>query len=522
MIGTDRQDVTDIRVVGDLAVYRDGEPVALPQSKKTRCLLAYLAVVDRPQRRERLCEMFWEVPDDPRGALRWSLTKLRQIVGDALEASREAVSLNGQRIDLDYRRIARAASADLAALDTGELERLAGLFRGPFLADLALPRCLEYEAWRTSHADELEMMQLRLRRTLVDRLRADPQRALVHAHALLAMTPDDKAVAAEAAALSQEARRQTLRGAADGKGARATAATAAGRTGGSGPAAPAAPASAPQQKVQFCMAPDNVRIAYAVAGQGLPLVKAANWLNHLEYDWQSPIWSDLLHALAAEYQLVRYDERGNGLSDWNVDDISFEAFVRDLGSVVDAAGLQRFALLGISQGCAATIAYAVRYPERVSHLVLYGGYARGRCKRGSAAEIEASNATLTLMRLGWGQDNPAFRSIFTSLFIPGGTPEQMKWFNDLQRVTTSPENAFRIRSAMNDIDVTDLLERISVPTLVVHGQGDAVVPFEEGRLMASRIPGARFLALDTSNHLILPGEPGMGRLLDEIRDFLGS
>jgi len=284
-----------------------------------------------------------------------------------------------------------------------------------------------------------------------------------------------------------------------------------------------APVKAPsgmQQKVAFCTASDGVQIAYASAGQGFPLVKAANWLNHLEYDWQSPIWSHLLHALAAEHQLIRYDERGNGLSDWNVKDISFEAFVRDLESVVDATGLKRFALLGISQGCAVSIAYAVRHPERVSHLVLYGGYARGRRMRGSTEEIEKADATLTLMRFGWGQENPAFRHIFTSLFIPGGSAEQMKWFDDLQRVTTSAENAVRIRTVMNTIDVSGLLERITVPTLVVHCQDDAVVPFEEGRLMAARISGARFVTLQSSNHLILPGEPALGQFLDAIRNFL--
>ena len=287
-----------------------------------------------------------------------------------------------------------------------------------------------------------------------------------------------------------------------------------------GLSAPVESPSGIQQKVQFCTASDGVRIAYALAGQGLPLVKASNWLNHLEYDWQSPIWRHLLHALAAEYQLIRYDERGNGLSDWDVEDISFEAFVRDLESVVDATGLKRFALLGISQGCAVSIAYAVRHPERVSHLVLYGGYSRGRRMRGSCAEVEAADATLTLMRLGWGQENPAFRHIFTSLFIPGGTVEQMKWFDDLQRVTTSPENAVRIRSAMNNIDISGLLEQVTVPTLVVHCHDDAVVPFEEGRLMAARISGAHFVALEGFNHLILPGEPALGRFLDAIRAFL--
>ena len=219
---------------------------------------------------------------------------------------------------------------------------------------------------------------------------------------------------------------------------------------------PPAP-SAPPQEIHFCTASDGVRIAYALAGQGPPLVKSANWLNHLEYDWQSPIWSHLLHALAAEHRLVRYDARGNGLSDWEVDDISFDAFVRDLESVVEATGLQRFPLFAVSQGCAVSIAYAVRNPERVSRLVLYGGFTRGRRRRGSHSEIEQSDAFLTLMRQGWGQENPAFRQLFTSLFLPGGTAEQMQWFNDLQRITTSPENAARIRQAVDEIDITDLL-----------------------------------------------------------------
>ena len=276
----------------------------------------------------------------------------------------------------------------------------------------------------------------------------------------------------------------------------------------------------PQHEIHFCTASDGVRIAYALAGKGPPLVKAANWLNHLEYDWESPVWSHLLHGLAAEHRLIRYDERGNGLSDWNVDDISFDAFVRDLETVVDAAGLQRFALLGISQGCAVSIAYAVRHPERVSHLVLYGGYARGRRKRGSQQESDQADALITLMRQGWGKENPAFRHIFTSLFIPGGTPEQMTWFDELQRVTTSPENSVRIREAMNGIDVSELLPRVTVPTLVLHCRSEAVVPFEEGRRVAAGIPGARFVALEGNNHLVLETDPGWGRFLDEIREFL--
>jgi pimeloyl-ACP methyl ester carboxylesterase/DNA-binding winged helix-turn-helix (wHTH) protein len=275
-----------------------------------------------------------------------------------------------------------------------------------------------------------------------------------------------------------------------------------------------------RQDIQFCTASDGVRIAYATVGSGPPLLKTANWLNHLEYDWQSPVWSHLLRALASHHRLIRYDERGNGLSDWDVEDISFEAFVRDLESVAEANVLRRFPLLGISQGCAVSIAYAVRHPERVSHLILYGGYARGRRRRGQPAQVEQTDALLTLMRQGWGQENPAFRQIFTSLFIPEATAEQATWFNDLQRMTTSPENAARIRQALDDIDVSGLLPEVRVPTLVLHCRNDAVQPFEEGRRMAAGIPGSRFVALDSRNHMILEQEPARARLLDEISRFV--
>ena len=273
-----------------------------------------------------------------------------------------------------------------------------------------------------------------------------------------------------------------------------------------------------QQEVHFCTASDGVRIAYAVAGQGPPLVKAANWLNHLEYDWQSPIWSELLHELAASHWLVRYDERGNGLSDWDVDDISFEAFVRDLESVVDAAGLDRFALLGMSQGCAVSIVYAIRHPERISHLVLYGGFARGRARR----DPEHARTLLSLVKQGWGQENPAFRQFFTSLFFPEGTPEQMQWFNDLQRITTSPENAVRIMQATGELDISDLLPQVRVPTLVLHCRNDAAVVLDEGRKLAAGIPGAKFVALESRNHLVLESEPAWEKFIGEIKTFLAS
>ncbi len=285
------------------------------------------------------------------------------------------------------------------------------------------------------------------------------------------------------------------------------------------PAAGASEAPALRQTISFCTAPDGVRLAYAAVGHGPPLVRTGHWLTHLEYDWESPVWRPFLTALAADHLLVRYDARANGLSDWEVPEVSFEAMLSDLETVVDAAGLERFPLLGMSQGCAVSIAYAVRHPERVSHLVLYGGFVLGRRLR-SAQDVASSEAMLTLMREGWGRDNPAFRQIFTSLFVPGASLEQMQWYNELQRRTTSGDNAVRLRAVSDELDVTALLPQVRTPTLVLHLRDDAVQPFEQGRLLAAGIPGAEFVALEGHNHIILEGDPGWHRILEEVRRFV--
>jgi pimeloyl-ACP methyl ester carboxylesterase/DNA-binding winged helix-turn-helix (wHTH) protein len=277
-----------------------------------------------------------------------------------------------------------------------------------------------------------------------------------------------------------------------------------------------------RQDIRFCTSSDGVRLAYARVGKGPAIVKAGNWLNHLEYDWESPVWSHLLKWLATGRELIRYDARGNGLSDWTVDDISFDAFVRDLEAVIDATGVEKCVLFGASQGCAVSIAYAVRHPERVEKLVLYGGFARGRLVRGTPEDVDRIEAMLTLMRTGWGQENPAFRQVFTSLFVPEGTHEQMRWFNELQRTTTSPENAVRLRRVSDQMDIRDLLPQVRVPTLVLHCRDDAVQPFEEGRYIAASIPDAHFVGLDGRNHLILESDPGWGKFRDEVAGFLAG
>jgi pimeloyl-ACP methyl ester carboxylesterase/DNA-binding CsgD family transcriptional regulator len=277
-----------------------------------------------------------------------------------------------------------------------------------------------------------------------------------------------------------------------------------------------------QQQIRFCTAQDGVRIAYSVTGQGPPLVKAPNWLSHLEFDWNSPVWRHWIAELSRPHTVVRYDQRGCGLSDWQVDDLSFETTVQDLEQVVDTLGLERFALLGISHGAAISVAYTERNPQKVSQLVLYGGYVRGRFKRSDDPHhIEEAEMLIELIRHGWGQEHKAFRQVYTTLFIPGGTPEQILWFNDLQRLSTAPEIAARLISAYFSIDLSDLAQQIKAPTLVLHGVKDAVVPFAEGRLMAALIPGARFVPLESQNHVLLEDEPAWGRFLAEVRAFLG-
>jgi pimeloyl-ACP methyl ester carboxylesterase/DNA-binding CsgD family transcriptional regulator len=281
--------------------------------------------------------------------------------------------------------------------------------------------------------------------------------------------------------------------------------------------------SAAQQEIRFARAADGVRLAWARSGRGLPLVvKAATWLSHLEFDGNSPVWRHLLAAMSEHGSFVRYDERGCGLSDWDVADLTFASWVRDLDTVIDAAGAPRCALLGISQGAAVAIAYAVQHPERVSHLVLHGGYARGRLVRSDTPEQRDEAETMChLAELGWGKDDASFRQFFTSQFIPGGTPEQHRWFNEMERLSTSPANAARFMREFNVIDVTALLPLVRCPTLVLHSQHDVRVPFAEGRLLAGGIPGARFVPIASGNHLLLEHEPGWARWRDEVRAFLG-
>jgi pimeloyl-ACP methyl ester carboxylesterase/DNA-binding SARP family transcriptional activator len=517
-------------------VFHAGEPLSLPASKKTRALLAYLVLTGREHTRDRLCTLLFPDVDDPRAALRWSLSRLRPIAAadgrERLVADRDVVRFHADAAEVDALAVRRLLARDAAQVGIEALADAAAAFEGPLLAGLDLPDAPEFHGWCIAERERFRKVEREVLDRLVEQLHEDAEAAVPYAERRARLDPQDDAAHARlitvlgAAGRSREAdaqfraHRRWLEAHGSRPGpefVRAWAALA-------GKASP--PSSEPVtpmgQEVRFCRSSDGTSIAYATSGSGPPLVKAANWMSHLEYEWRSPIWRHWMRELSGGQRLVRYDQRANGLSDWAAEDLSLEAFVDDLDAVVAAAGVTQYPVLGISQGGAIAIAHAIRHPEQVTALVLYGAWARGWRKRGKAEDLDTREAMLTLMLHGWGRPNAAFRQMFTSLFCPGATREQMEAFNELQRECASPENAMRLSNAAGDFDVTALLPHVRAPTLVLHARDDAVVPFDEGRRLAVGIPGARFVPLDAKNHILLEEDAAWPAFLTEVREFLSA
>lgn len=514
----------ELSLLGGLSVRRDGELVALPRSRKCRALIAYLAATGSRHRREHLCELLWEVPDDPKGELRWTLSKIRRVLGDAIVADREAVAFHGEDASIDSVRLRHAAER-LHQLVTDDLEKIALHCDRSFGEGLDLPRCPEFQSWLLAAREDVRQAQLAVLNELLARLRDDPQRALPFGRMRVACDPLDEQARLDllatlaAAGRADEAERQREVAVTVFKDAGIPISAKLSRPLGMAP--PPREAAQPMvQRIQFCTPPDGTRIAYSTMGSGPPLVKTANWMTHLEYEMESPLLRHWLAELSRARTLTRYDARGNGLSDRDVEDLSLDAFVRDLETVASTVEEEKFDLLGISQGCAVAIAYAVKHPERVRKLVLFGGFATGWRHNQSPEVLDRWNAMVTLAGFGWGRNNPAFRQMFTSLFAPRATPEQADWFNELQRVSASPESAQRLLEAIGDFDVAPLLPAVQAPTIVFHSRDDALVAFGAGRHLATRIPNAQFVSLDSANHLPLENEAAWQVFVEHLRAFL--
>lgn len=515
----------EITLIDDVSVRADGQDVPLVSSRKTLALLAFLVISGREQRRETLCELFFSGTSDPRASLRWSLTKLRKVLNtdaEVLLTTPNSVRMDMRQVDLDVSFVRKVHDNPVAQL--ADLKAAAVLLSANPFVGLEISRAEDYALWLMSEREQLKSLRGGIFRRLAQTPALADQEAVKWLRTWARLDPySHDAPRLLSGKLSQlglmDEARQVTENYQDLMGDQAQPML---------PPDPIKPATEPnpampdRQSIGFCKASDGVSIAYASVGKGPPIVKAANWLNHLELDWESPIWGDTFRELATQNTLIRYDERGNGLSDWDVPEISFRAFVEDLETVVDHLGLDRFPLLGLSQGCAVSIEYAVKYPEKVTALILIGGYAAGWRIGLPKDEQEQREAVLTLTRHGWGTDNPAYRHIFSQTFLPDADQERLAWFDEFQRQCTSAENAVRFQEAFGHIDVRHLLPQVKVPTLVLHARDDLRIPLECGRELAAQIPNAELVSLESKSHIILGDEPAWQTCMDEIRRFLAE
>lgn len=520
----------EIQTIGAFEISRDGEPVVLPSSRKTRALLAYLVITGRRHTRQSLCELFWENTDDPLAGLRWSLSKLRGLLNaeglEALNADRETVWFDTSLVSLDKDQLNSFANEN--EHNEKRADEIWKAAIGLPLEGCELPNLSTYMTWIESFRQDY----LRLRGVIAKRFARDAsltwQTRDKWADRLIKVVPYSRGAAFTAFECKYFAAGRSAAMGLAGYLERAF------REAGIEPPNFAIDQSsdvlrnprnqlAPvEQQIRFVEAQDGASIAWARVGDtnNPPLVKAANWLNHLELDWDAPIWSPLFKELSKSHHLIRYDERGCGLSDWDVDEISFDKFVDDLAHVIDAAGLDRFPLLGISQGAAVSIRYAALYPERVSKLILFGAYDQGWRYDATPEQVREREAVMVLTETGWGMDNPAYRHVFSRTFMPDASPEELDWFDEFQRLTTSSENAVRFLEAFSQINVRDDLASVQCPTLVVHSRGDLRIPFATGRMLASRIPSAQFAGLESQNHLLLGRESASVRFVQLVQDFI--
>ncbi|QPH54074.1 alpha/beta hydrolase [Pontivivens ytuae] len=489
----------EVRMLGELQVLVEGQEVALPPSRKARALLAFLIATRRPHRRERLCELFWDLPDDPKATLRWALSKLRRVVDgpeqSRIVADRERVWFDAGGACIDIHDI--AAALQRSDTPVAALEDMAQRLQMDLLDGLDDAGDERFRSWLTAEREDARVTLCAVLRQLVDHPDITPRAAEKWERLWQEVDPDG--------AHAHVRPEPTSKPAGDIPQARKTAALNR---------------ALKSQNIGFCEVPDGTKVAYATIGSGRPILKAANWLNHLEFDWSSPIWGRSFAALARYRTFIRYDERGCGLSDWDVKDLSFDAFVEDLEAVADRVGLERFPLLGISQGCAVSIEYAARHPERVSGLILVSGYAAGWRVMATTEEQARREAVLTLTELGWGTDNPAYRHIFSQTFMPKARAADLAWFDEFQRQTTSPRNAARFQEAFGHIDVRDRLADVRAPTLVLHCKDDQRIPLADGKAVADGIPGAEFVVLDSCNHIIMDSEPAWRTCAEAIQRFV--
>jgi pimeloyl-ACP methyl ester carboxylesterase/DNA-binding SARP family transcriptional activator len=515
----------EIDLLDVFAVRIEGSPVADAAwtRRDAAAVVKVLALAEgRRLHREQLIDRLWPAQsvEEAGPRLHKAAHYARRAMGrrDAVVLRDETVSLlPGVVVEIDAVGFEREARAALDAGGAIRAEQVLGRYGATLLP---MDPYADWVVETRERLDELRMELLCQARRWREVLDKDPleERAHVALMRELAQAGDTRAALRQFERMDRTLRREL--DVAPGPEARGLRDQLVRRLGDAGAISPADQGRL-EQEIRFCRTTDGITLAYASSGEGPPLVKAANWLTHVDHDWHSPVWRHWLTELSRRHRLIRYDVRGGGLSDWDIPPATFDDFVSDLEAVVDHAGLDRFPVLGISQGAAVAVMYAARHPDRVSRLVLYGGYAQGTAVRARTEDQRRKHELeLDLMHLGWGKDEPTFRQFFTVQFMPGGTREHWDAFNDLQLRTSSPENAARVLEVNGRVDIVDTAPQVKAPTLVLHARDDRRPPLEQGRLLASLIPNSRFVVLESSNHILLADEPAWPVFLAETEDFL--
>jgi DNA-binding SARP family transcriptional activator/pimeloyl-ACP methyl ester carboxylesterase len=516
----------EIRLLGPFRVIIDGLPVpdAVWTRRDAAALVKLLALRGGQLHREQVMDLLWPDlgPDEAAPRLHKAAHFARKAIGraDAVVLRAEMVLLlPGVPVTVDVDEFEKAAQTALAGGSAAAASAVLDRYAGEVLpADL-------YADWAAQPRERLIAVRRRLLRQAGrwrEILELDPADEAAHLEVMreLARSGDSRGALGQYERMAHALRREL--GTDPGPDARKLRAELVEALRAGGYMTPADEGRLEQQ-IRFCRTEDGVTIAYASSGSGPPLVRAANWLTHVDHDWSSSVWRHWLVDLSQRHRLIRYDERGCGLSDWDIEPPSFESWVQDLEAVVDSAGIDKFPLLGISRAGPVAIAYAVRNPDRVTRLVLYGTYVQGRLARATSGEERRMHrAQVELARLGWGHDDPTFRQVFTSQFMPEASRELWDEFNELQRRTVSAENAALILEVGSYVDVAREAVSVEVPTLVLHARDDRRAPFEQGRLAASLIPDSRFVALESSNHILLADEPAWPVFLREVEAFLAE
>jgi len=522
----------EVRLLGGFEVLVDGRSIRDPLlARKDPAHLVELLALTSGHRmhREQVIDALW--PDAPRPAVANRLHKAAHFVrkatgvNDSIVLSGEAVALfpTGQ-VEVDAAEFERLADPFVPGDQSLALERALLMYRGDLLP------LDPYEDWAFSHRQRLRLRHRELLRRAgrFDELVAlEPTDEAAHVAVMerLLAAGDRAGVLRQFAWLSTVLEEEMGVGpSGEAWALRALALDSAAASDSEAASAPGRAADLATQQVRFCTTPDGVRLAYASSGSGPPMVKAANWLTHLDFDWDSPVWRHWWQALSRHHTLVRYDERGCGLSDWDIDGASYslEAWVRDLETVVDALGLERFPLLGISQGGPIAVTYAARHPERVSHLIVYGTCARATWAKASEAERRELSALGELIKVSWGSDKPGFRQIYDARFLPDGPIESWRAFDELQRRSTSGRNAYRLWRAFGSLECTEAASSLDVPTLILHASDDRVWLFREAEELHEMVAGSRLVALPSSNHILQAHEPAFGCFIDEVERFVAS